>query len=265
MILTCPNCSARFMIDGNALGPAGRTVRCGACGQSWLQRPEPAPGDQALAEPTPPPSPALTIPSVDGDAPPPAPAPEAMAPEVKAPEIPPQPEKHRGRRRAEAEAAAAAAAERRPRSALSRILVWFVFVFIVAGIVIGGYRFRNEIVRIWPPAMKLYEVLQVDVEPPTGLGLHVPQESLRFRRESEGSIPILVVSGDILNVSNRAQRVTPMRILLLDKEQKVLRTERVKIEDRTLEPGKRLPFQTSIPNAPPEAAAVRITFDITGG
>jgi hypothetical protein len=138
-------------------------------------------------------------------------------------------------------------------------------VFVVAALVLGGYRYRNEIVRIWPPAMKLYELLAVDTEPPTGFRLRVPQESLRFRRESEGGIPILVVSGEIVNESTRAQRITPMRILLLDKESRVLRTERVKIDDRTLDPGKRLPFQTSIPNAPPEAAAVRITFDVTGG
>ena len=67
-----------------------------------------------------------------------------------------------------------------------------------------------------------------------------------------------------MNEANRPQRVIPMRILLLDKDGRTLRTERVKIDDRTLDPGKRLPFQTSIPNAPPEAAAVRITFDVTG-
>jgi predicted Zn finger-like uncharacterized protein len=259
MILTCPNCSARFMIDGHALGPGGRTVRCGACGHSWLQLPEPALSDQDATLGAPP-SPALTIPRIETQAP--DDAAEAPPPTIAAAE--PKPETKRGRRRAEAEAAAAAAEGRRPRSGLSRILVWFLFVFIVAGIALGAYKYRNDVVRLWPPAMKLYEVLAIDVEPPTGLGLHVPQESLRFRREAEGGIPILVVSGEILNVSSRAQRVTPMRILLLDKENKVLRTERVKIDDRTLEPGKRLPFQTSIPNAPPEAAAVRITFDITG-
>jgi hypothetical protein len=189
-----------------------------------------------------------------------------------APEAPPPPSadeggKRHGRRRGPVLAGAAPAEQAAPprRRGLTRVLVWFLFVFVVAALVLGGYKYRNEIVRIWPPAMKLYETLGVGTEPPTGFLLRVPQESLRFRRESEGGIPILVVSGEILNTSSRAQRVTPMRILLLDKESRVLRTERVKIDDRTLDPGKRLPFQTSIPNAPPEAAAVRITFDITGG
>jgi hypothetical protein len=143
--------------------------------------------------------------------------------------------------------------------------VWFLFVFIVAAIGLGGYRYRQDIVSLWPPATRLYQVLGLKVDPPSGYWLRVPQESIKFRRESEGGIPILVVSGEILNQSDKPQRVAPMRILLLDKENRVLRTERVKIDDRTLEPGKRLPFQTSIPNSPPEAAAVRITFDVTGG
>jgi predicted Zn finger-like uncharacterized protein len=251
MILTCPNCSARFMIDGSALVSGGRTVRCGACGHSWHQMPEPAQAAEPAAA------------NRTAFAPPPIPPAEPVVEPPPAPETPrPADEKPR-RDEVEVEAAATHAAPR--RRGLTRVLVWFLFVFVVAALVLGGYRYRNEVVRIWPPAMRLYEVLRIDVDPPTGLGLHVPQESLRFRREAEGGIPILVVSGDILNTSNRAQRVTPMRILLLDKDSRVLRTERVKIDDRTLDPGKRLPFQTSIPNAPPEAAAVRITFDITGG
>src|SRR6185503_8411640 len=154
MILTCPNCSARFMIDGHALGPGGRTVRCGACGHSWLQLPEPAAAEaeqeSASFEPVPPPIPMPT---------PPAPA-EARAPEPAAPEAEEDRGKKRGRRRAEAALAEEAAAEPRRRG-ISRVLVWFVFVFIVAALILGGYRYRNDIVQIWPPAMKLYEVLSI--------------------------------------------------------------------------------------------------------
>jgi hypothetical protein len=128
--------------------------------------------------------------------------------------------------------------------------------------VLGGYRYRQQIVDVWPPARKLYQVIGLSVDSPW---LSVPQDSIRFRRESEGGIPILVVSGEILNQSDKPQRVAPMRIILLDKENMPLRTERVKIDDRMLDPGKRMPFKTSIPNPPPEAAAVRITFDVSGG
>src|SRR3546814_3605052 len=32
MILTCPNCDAKFNVKAELLGPAGRTVKCTKCG-----------------------------------------------------------------------------------------------------------------------------------------------------------------------------------------------------------------------------------------
>ncbi len=266
------------MIDDRVLGSTGRTVRCGACGHSWHQFPEAA---------APPPESAFVPGSelVDAGA---ATVATGAAPVAKPADSAPPPadeekKPKRGwrRRAAEPEVAAAAIASaadeaardaaatadaegERGRRGASHVFVWFLFVFVVATIVIGGINFRNDVVRIWPPATRLYDLLGLSVNPPSGFYLSVPQDTIKFRREAEGGIPILVVSGDILNPSDKPQRVTPMRILLLDKENRVLRTERVKIDDRILDPGKRLPFQTSIPNSPPEAVAVRITFDVSG-
>jgi predicted Zn finger-like uncharacterized protein len=39
MIVSCPNCSARFVVDAAALGVAGRQVRCGRCKENWFQGP----------------------------------------------------------------------------------------------------------------------------------------------------------------------------------------------------------------------------------
>lgn len=96
--------------------------------------------------------------------------------------------------------------------------------------------------------------------PPAELQMYVPAESIRFRRESEGGIPILVISGEIVNPHYEPRAVPPMVIILLDSGSRPLRSELVRIDNRVLDPAKRLPFQTSIPNAPPEASAVRIIF-----
>jgi predicted Zn finger-like uncharacterized protein len=46
MIVTCPNCEARYAVDPLKIGPAGRTVQCARCDNRWFQKvegPKPAP------------------------------------------------------------------------------------------------------------------------------------------------------------------------------------------------------------------------------
>ena len=54
MIVTCPNCEARYAVDPLAIGPAGRTVQCARCDNRWFQKvegPRPAP-DLVIRPPT---------------------------------------------------------------------------------------------------------------------------------------------------------------------------------------------------------------------
>jgi predicted Zn finger-like uncharacterized protein len=43
MILTCPNCRARYAVDPQKIGPAGRTVQCARCDQRWFEKLESPP------------------------------------------------------------------------------------------------------------------------------------------------------------------------------------------------------------------------------
>lgn len=46
MIITCPECAARYDVDDDRFSPDGRSVRCTACGESWYV-PAPQPLDMA--------------------------------------------------------------------------------------------------------------------------------------------------------------------------------------------------------------------------
>ncbi|MDX2101067.1 MAG: hypothetical protein EAZ99_01285 [Alphaproteobacteria bacterium] len=41
MIVTCPNCASRYLVDPQVLGADGRKVRCANCGHVWHQTPPP--------------------------------------------------------------------------------------------------------------------------------------------------------------------------------------------------------------------------------
>src|SRR5208282_1168912 len=39
MIVTCPACSTRYLVEERNLGATGRMVRCSQCGHSWYEAP----------------------------------------------------------------------------------------------------------------------------------------------------------------------------------------------------------------------------------
>ena len=107
MIISCPSCGVSFSVKSEALGAAGRRVKCSKCGHQWhalpegaeTPEPEPVPPPPPPIEPDPPEAPAAVEPAVEtagADSPEPPFAAveepdEAPAPLPEAPEAPEAP------------------------------------------------------------------------------------------------------------------------------------------------------------------------------
>ena len=97
MILTCPRCATRYLVDADQLWTTGRTVQCDDCGQRWRAT---GSGERAPPSPEPPPPPepesgptseAVSAPAdtvAEAVQPPPSPPP----PEPPTVTLPPKPE-----------------------------------------------------------------------------------------------------------------------------------------------------------------------------
>ena len=145
MILNCPNCSTRFLVEVSALGSAGRTVQCGWCSHRWRQERE-KPAVHTFAEP--------------------APAAADAGDEA--------PEDARGRPDREEPARRLPPARRRQRQ--PRRLFSFLLLAVIAVVLLGSYQFRGVIVTRWPETARFYESLGIVATPYGSFRQSVPKD-----------------------------------------------------------------------------------------
>jgi predicted Zn finger-like uncharacterized protein len=142
MIIGCPVCRTRYLVDEQALdGRAGRTVRCASCGNTWHQKAPPVlnTGDDAAWLGSPRIEPALDVP---------------QRPEVPRLEIPPL------------QGSILEPPPPRPSRGRWGAVRWLVLLVLLAlAIVAGAVVARGAVVAVCPPAAALYALAGLPVEP----------------------------------------------------------------------------------------------------
>src|SRR3546814_6882617 len=90
----------------------------------------------------------------------------------------------------------------------------------VAGVLAVGYVGRGEIVRLWPPATKLYEELGVDVAAGIpgveGIVAGLALANVASERTDGAGGPVVWVRGEVANRSAVAREVPPLQVELTD-------------------------------------------------
>ncbi|MBV9550313.1 MAG: zinc-ribbon domain-containing protein [Alphaproteobacteria bacterium] len=232
MILTCPSCSTRYTVDEAKFPPAGRTVRCAKCGHSW---------HQSAPAPEPVPEPVAIEPTADIVAPPEESVPFTPASTTRAYAPPAQ---MRDEPRGQTLQMVAVAAG------------WIGLIAVVLLIGWSAVRYRQDIAAIWPQTASVY----------SGMGLKVNAGGIDFRNvdkkyEREDGQPVLVVTGQIVNLASRELPVPQsVRITLTDADNRELYHWSVKPAAPTLKAGGVLPFRTRLSSPPAAARFAVVSF-----
>lgn len=237
MILTCSSCSTRYYADDAAIGPAGRTVRCAACGFSWFAEPQ------------------LELRTA-------ADVGEGAAPEARQPLTRERVERLRQAAQQPGPAPSAAAkfraqqAERMRRErARAAVAVWGATGAAVAASATGMVLFRQDVAELWPRSASAFAALGLDVNV-YGLEFY----DLSVERAFDGPTPILLVSGEVRNIGRDEKMVPPVRISLRDSNaQEILQLVNA-VTETPVAAGAAVPFQIRVENPPADAVDLEATF-----
>ncbi len=206
MILDCPSCETRFLVNSSLIPAEGRPVRCAKCGHTWHVMPD---GDNADT-----PQEDTTV-----DAMPNLQEVEAESFEEVSIDM---------------GSAVPAVAEKKPSlSAMPMVLL--SIVLLVACAVAALFTFRNA---LEPSMPGIYVML--GMESSEGVVL----SDVEYRERPSKTKKRYVVEGKILNQSDQVRKIPLLRVAIADKDGNWI-TSREYEADEYLQPGQSYPFKAS--------------------
>jgi predicted Zn finger-like uncharacterized protein len=247
MILTCPECASRYFVDDSKVGSAGRVVRCASCGNRWTARNEEA--NDLFDEPE---TPTLAsqfesaeqVPetvSDDGEEPPVSALPGEELPKVF---------------RARADA------ERRLREATATGVIWAGMAAAMAVVVVAALIFRIDVVRILPGSAGAYAAVGLPVNT---VGLVIDRDSIKAQPSMQDGHAAVTITGSIRNITEHVVLAPPLRVELLNKEEKRVAGQLAAAADAKIPPGEVRHFSITFLNPPRTARDLQIGFATEAG
>ena len=254
MILTCPECSTRYLTKENAIGANGRTVRCVKCDTTWfvaadfdelaLRDNQQADHVEAIAPVSVAAASAAKITDIPPDIP-------SGTPESAAHENPTMPETVG----AHVEMRDKADNLKRKRRLRTVGLIWAIPLLILVAAAILGYIFRQEIVNRAPVTATIYKSLGIPV---TLSGLNI--EDPITRSALINGQPVLVVNGAVRNITAKLQPIPPLKLSLHNPKGDMVATWVVEIEPQNIGKNERVAFVSEYPNPPIDAVKLSYEF-----
>lgn len=236
MILTCPECRARFLVPDTAISPAGRSVRCGKCRHEWHVSPPPAAASATPAPAKKPQAPASARETPDID--------RLMEEGSVAVEAPPEAERVL---RAIPPGSALPARRKRLLALHTMMMSLLIAALLLLAIGLGMLTFAPALLGFHSSAgLTLKDV---------SMRREVFAEGERFGAQTR-----YVVEGSIQNATSGEIPTPQVRLVVMSGEGRVLRRWLIPHRPGTLTSGEQIGFNASFP-APGDADA-RVRVDI---
>ena len=234
MILTCPSCRTRYRADPANFAAPGRNVRCAKCGHVWFQTaPEPE------SDTTPAPVLSITHRSAGSGG-------SAL-------------DGQSSEQESVAASSGGTAANDEARSDMRVRLLQaggvILLLIVLAGIGWAAVYYRQGVVRLWPASSRLYSSIGFPVNL-SGIDIR----DVGFRQELQGGVPVLSVTGKLVNVSSRDQAIPRLQVVLLDDSKRELYRWTFDPGMQSLPPGSERDFGTTLSSPPPDAQNVNVSF-----
>jgi predicted Zn finger-like uncharacterized protein len=268
MQLACPSCHTAFLVDPAELGSEGRTVRCTRCRTSWFARPEDVvsmpSGAEAEFE--------VAVESaasamVATDAPPIAVFPQVVPwndtvmvevnPSPSIAPVEPQAEKNTtdGPMPGFIPLRPVAKSRRAKANATPRQQRIFIAVSLASIAFITAIGLRTTVVRAAPELAGLY----------AAMGLPVNLRGLEFTEiktthEIQDGIPVLVIEGEVMNVTRQPVEVPRLRLAVLGPDARELYAWTALLPRSVLPEGEKLSFRSRLASPPAEGKQVLVRF-----
>jgi predicted Zn finger-like uncharacterized protein len=237
MILTCPACATRYSVADNAIGPAGKAVRCAGCSHRWTALP--TDDDDAL--------------DLTASAPPARPAAQPAASATTEPD--PADSERPTPNQAPAAFREKAHAQKTIRLAVVNGVIWAGIGATVAVLAALSIIFRVDVVRVLPRTASAYAAVGLAVNP-TGLVF----EGVSAKPGLQDGHDALVVSGAVRNIEKRALASPALAIKVLDKAGQPVLIRTTEGDASLILPGQTHNFVISVLDPPATANDVEVAI-----
>ncbi|EWY37030.1 hypothetical protein N825_22230 [Skermanella stibiiresistens SB22] len=151
---------------------------------------------------------------------------------------------------------------RKPPPPKSKKPLLFTTLAAVVLLLVGGLFMRQEIAEIWPPSARLFEAVGLPVE---ALGAGLQLQNVRSEKRVEDGLTVLVIEGQIVNISDKERPVPPLRAVTLGPDKSPVGDWTFTASHETLLPGEIATFTSQMREPPGVITEIAITFQPGGG